>query len=69
MPSSRWKVKDGRIMRKNNIQSFVYDPYTTISIEEMSSRFSNKPEAFASGLLENLEEMFLRYCPHSDMSV
>ena len=43
------------------ILSFIYDPLTTTSKEKKSSRFSSNSEAFASELLENLEEMFTRY--------
>ena len=38
---------------------FVYN--TTVFVVNMSSRFSSKSEAFASELLENIEEMFPHY--------
>ena len=40
-------------------QSFIHEPFTNIS--NISSRFSSNSEADASELLENIEEMFLRY--------
>ena len=44
------------IMTKNHLFSWltIYYPYR----ENISTRFSSNPEADASGLLENLVEMF-----------
>ena len=42
-------------------QSFVFDPETPISTDDMYSRFPSNSYAFASESLENLEELFLRY--------
>ena len=44
---------------------FVYDSHSTISY--ISSRLSSNSEAFASELLENLEEMFPLHYMHNDM--
>ena len=46
-----------------SIQSFVHDLLTTTSWET----FLQDSEAFASELLENLEEMFPLYYMHSDI--
>ena len=53
------------VLMTNSIQSGGHDPQTTFS--NISSRFSNNSEAFASELLENLEEMFLWCYIYSDM--
>ena len=46
---------------KTFAQSFFYDPFTVKSTEENFIRFSSNSEAYASKLLENLEEMITHY--------
>ena len=48
----------------NVIHLFVHDLHSTVSNEET---FRRDFLAFASELLENREEMILRYYMHSDM--
>ena len=52
----------------NGIQSFVYDPQTTICYgETYLPEFPSNSEAYTSELLENLEQLFLWYYINNDM--
>ena len=50
-------------MKTNSLQSFAYDQYYMISNEPKNRQDSLffLSEAFTSELLENIEEMFIRY--------
>ena len=54
------------ILMTSFIQSFACDPH--ISISNISSIYSSNSEAFASELLEYLEELIPRYHMYSDKS-
>ena len=52
---------------KYNCLTFIYDPATTTSMELFLLRFSSNSEAYASELLEHLEEMFSLCYKRSDV--
>ena len=58
-----------RVDDESSIRSLVHNPHSTQLRGNISSRFSINSEAFASELIENIEEMFPRSYIHSSSAM